>query len=126
MIEQLCRLVATAADTPAGAGGMLDGIWSFFNLENTASRWLVVWGMIGQGVFFARWIFQWVATERRGASHVPEVFWWCSLLGAMMLLVYFILRLDPVGILGQAVGWTVYSRNLYLIHRGKHAASPPD
>ena len=33
----------------------------------------------------------------------------------MMLFTYFALDRDPVGMLGQAVGWTVYTRNLYLI-----------
>ena len=32
-----------------------------------------------------------------------------------MLIIYFIGRREQIGILGQAVGWLVYSRNLYLI-----------
>ncbi|MBT8487019.1 MAG: hypothetical protein HKO59_11700 [Phycisphaerales bacterium] len=73
-------------------------------------------------LFFARWLVQWVATERRGVSHVPEQFWWLSLAGATLLLVYFTLRGELVGMLGQSVGWFVYARNLMLI-RG--AARPP-
>ena len=57
--------------------------------------------------------------ERRGKSHIPEFFWWLSLSGATLLLVYFTLRGEPVGMLGQSVGWLVYSRNLYLF-RAKH------
>jgi lipid-A-disaccharide synthase-like uncharacterized protein len=44
-------------------------------------------------------------------------FWWMSLVGASMLLVYFIWRRDIVGILGQATGWFIYIRNLVLIHK---------
>ncbi len=106
--------------TPSGAdGSLLQPLLDWFNLDDPWRKWLVGFGVLGQMVFVARWIIQWVATERRGRSHVPELFWWCSLLGSMMLLTYFIVDRDPVGVLGQSIGWTVYGRNLYLI-RIKH------
>ena len=106
--------------TPSGAAeSMLQPLLDWFNLDDPWRKWLVAFGILGQAVFVARWIIQWVASERRGKSHVPELFWWCSLLGSMMLLAYFIVDRDPVGMLGQSLGWTVYSRNLYLI-RIKH------
>ena len=80
---------------------------------------LLVFGLLAQAIFFGRWVVQWLASERRGESHMPELFWWLSLLGASMLLVYFILRHEPVGMIGQCVGWTVYARNLHLIHRAR-------
>ena len=91
----------------------------WFQLEDPWSKWLAVFGFLGQAIFFGRWIIQWVVSERRGESHVPEMFWWFSLGGAAMLFTYFLLRHDAVGMLGQGVGWTVYSRNLYLIKVGK-------
>ena len=79
--------------------------------------WWLALGLLAQGMFFARWVVQWLASERRGESHVPEFFWWCSLLGATLLLVYFIGRREPVGTIGQLAGWIVYGRNLFLIKR---------
>lgn len=113
MIE--IEVVIGAADPAGSAGGVLAPLVEWFRLEDPFRKWLVAFGFLGQVVFFMRWIIQWVASERRGKSHVPELFWWCSLIGAAMLLTYFVLDHDPVGILGQAVGWTVYCRNLYLI-----------
>ena len=83
--------------------------------------WLVV-GFGGQAFFFTRFLVQWIVSERRGESVIPEVFWWISLGGAGMLLAYAIYRRDPVFILGQSVGAFVYVRNLVLIHRMGRAA----
>ncbi len=106
--------------TPSGADqSLFQPLMDWFDLDDPWRKWLVAFGLLGQMVFVARWIIQWAASERRGKSHVPELFWWCSMLGSMMLLAYFILDHDLVGMLGQSVGWTVYSRNLYLI-RIKH------
>ncbi len=98
----------------------------WFNLDDPWRQWLVLFGLLGQGVFFGRWIVQWIASERRGESHMPELFWWCSIVGAMMLFTYFLIDHDLVGMLGQSVGWLVYSRNLYLI-KAKHRrpSEPP-
>lgn len=109
--------LATAAD----GGSILQPALEWFHLDDPSKRLLIAFGLLGQVVFFSRWIIQWVASERRRESHVPELFWWCSLIGALMLVVYFVLEGDVVGTLGQAVGWTVYSRNLYLIHRKRRA-----
>ena len=108
-IEFLCAASGDGAS-------VLQPILDWFGIEDAFRRWLVALGFLGQVVFFSRWIIQWMASERRGESHMPEFFWWCSLVGAGLLLTYFILDRDPVGILGQSVGWMVYSRNIYLIH----------
>jgi lipid-A-disaccharide synthase-like uncharacterized protein len=87
----------------------------WFNVAAPWETWWLLVGLVAQGTFFARWIIQWAVSERRRESVIPTLFWWCSLAGATLLLVYFIGRREPVGVLGQAVGWIVYSRNLYLI-----------
>ena len=87
----------------------------WFDVEAPWEMWWLLVGLAAQAAFFTRWIIQWIASERRGESVVPTVFWWCSLAGATMLLIYFVGRREPVGVLGQAIGWLVYSRNLYLI-----------
>ena len=58
-----------------------------------------------------------MVSERRRESVMPTLFWWCSLVGATILLVYFVGRREPIGVLGQSVGWIVYGRNLYLIRK---------
>jgi lipid-A-disaccharide synthase-like uncharacterized protein len=78
--------------------------------------WLAV-GFIAQGLFSARFIVQWIASERAGRSIVPLAFWLLSVAGGASLLAYAIWRRDPVFILGQACGLLVYFRNLYLIYR---------
>ena len=79
-------------------------------------------GMLGQAIFFSRFLVQWIASERAGRSYIPGIFWWLSLGGSMLLLFYAVHRRDLVFVLGQAFGWVVYARNLVLIQRGSAAA----
>ena len=90
---------------------------------NSWNPWVAL-GFLGQGLFFSRFLVQWIASERRGRSVVPLAFWYLSLGGGALLLAYAIHRRDPVFILGQAFGFLVYLRNLYLIHRRPAAAAP--
>jgi lipid-A-disaccharide synthase-like uncharacterized protein len=82
----------------------------------TASTWLVV-GFAGQAIFTARFLVQWVASERRRDSVVPVAFWWLSLAGGFLLLAYACSRHDPVIIVGQGLGTIVYIRNLALVKK---------
>jgi lipid-A-disaccharide synthase-like uncharacterized protein len=112
---------ALATDSSATAG------WTqqWLDVTEPWEMWWLLLGLLAQAVFFGRWIIQWVASEVRRESVMPVLFWWCSLLGASMLLVYFVGRREPIGVLGQAIGWTVYSRNLYLI-KVRHRPPEPD
>ncbi|MFI4860333.1 MAG: lipid-A-disaccharide synthase N-terminal domain-containing protein [Phycisphaerales bacterium JB063] len=79
----------------------------------------VIWvalGLLGQVLFTGRMLVQWLSSERAKRSVVPPAFWWMSLCGAAMLLAYFIWRTDIVGVLGQATGFLIYARNLWLIY----------
>jgi lipid-A-disaccharide synthase-like uncharacterized protein len=89
------------------------------NLDPRNWHWdlLALFGFFAQAMFSARFIVQWIASERRKVSHIPIYFWYFSLLGGLMMLAYGIGRRDPVIILGQAPGLVVYVRNLMLIHR---------
>lgn len=78
--------------------------------------WIVI-GMIGQLIFAARFVVQWIASERKKESHVPILFWYLSLGGSVILLTYAIHRRDPVFIVGQTTGFIVYIRNLMLIYK---------
>jgi len=78
--------------------------------------WLTI-GFLGQGLFFMRFFVQWIASEKKGQSIIPNAFWYFSLGGGLVLLSYAIWRQDPVFMLGQSTGLLIYSRNLYFVHR---------
>ncbi len=86
--------------------------------------WLVI-GLLGQALFSARFLVQWIHSERRGESVVPLAFWYLSLAGGVALLAYAVWRSDPVFILGQGAGLVVYLRNLILIHRPRRRRPAP-
>ncbi|MHB8519796.1 MAG: lipid-A-disaccharide synthase N-terminal domain-containing protein [Limisphaerales bacterium] len=89
------------------------------------SIWKVV-GWLGNLVFFSRFMVQWYATEKRKQVVVPTAFWWLSLTGALLLLIYAVNRHDSVFIFAYAFTWIPYVRNL-IIHRRHveaHVACP--
>ncbi len=98
---------------------MEEWLFEFLDITSWGNFWWVVLGLAAQGIFAARFLVQWIASERAGRSYVPEVFWYISICGGLMLLAYAIWRKDIVFILGQAFGVIVYARNLALIHRAK-------
>jgi lipid-A-disaccharide synthase-like uncharacterized protein len=75
----------------------------------------VILGVIAQAFYTMRFVVQWIASERARASVVPVAFWFFSLGGGILLLIYALYRKDPVFIAGQAFGVFVYLRNLYFI-----------
>ena len=83
--------------------------------------WIAI-GFVGQALFSARFIVQWLASERAKRSLIPMAFWYFSLLGGAVLLSYAIHKRDPVFIVGQAAGLFVYLRNLFLIRTGRQKA----
>jgi lipid-A-disaccharide synthase-like uncharacterized protein len=87
---------------------------------NVSSRAGYIWvglGLLGQVLFTGRMIVQWLVSEKSKKSVVPPIFWWMSLAGSSMLMVYFLWRRDPIGLLGQSFGWFIYVRNLWMIYR---------
>ena len=86
--------------------------------------WWVLIGFVAQAFFTARFVVQWIASERAGRSVVPMAFWWFSIGGGIMLLAYALYRKDPVFIAGQAFGVFVYFRNLYFVLRDRRAGRP--
>lgn len=77
--------------------------------------WLII-GFAGQLMFSARFLVQWIASEKIKQSVVPVTFWYFSIGGGILLFAYSLYRMDPVFIAGQSLGIFIYSRNLYLIH----------
>ena len=86
----------------------------------TTTYWLVI-GFIGQIAFGARFVIQWLVSEKKKESTIPFAFGYCSIAGSVILLTYAIHRKDPVFILGQSLGTIIYIRNLILIDRKKRS-----
>src|SRR5438132_11887362 len=70
----------------------------------------VVLGFVAQAFFTMRFVVQWIASERARASVIPVAFWFFSIGGGVLLLIYALYRRDPVFIAGQALGLLVYLR----------------
>ena len=83
---------------------------------NTDTFWLGI-GLLGQALFSARFLVQWLTSERVKRSVIPIAFWYFSVAGGVTLLAYALYRQDPVFILGQGAGLLIYLRNLWLILR---------
>ena len=75
-----------------------------------------VGGFVGQFVFMMRFVVQWIASERKKQSVVPVAFWYLSLAGSLITIVYAAYRRDPVFTIAFCLNILIYIRNLYFIH----------
>ena len=80
--------------------------------------WLA-FGLIAQLAFAARFLVQWIASERAGKSVVPLAFWFFSICGGLLTLIYGLVKREPVIIIGQLVSNIIYVRNLMLIFKNR-------
>jgi lipid-A-disaccharide synthase-like uncharacterized protein len=76
--------------------------------------WLV-FGVLAQLLFAARFLVQWISSERAGKSVIPFAFWVFSMGGGLMTLTYGLVKREPVIIVGQALATIIYIRNIMLI-----------
>ncbi len=95
--------------------GNISELLSKLNPEDIPVAWLIV-GLTGQFIFGMRFVVQWIATERAKRSVIPLAFWYLSLVGTIITLVYAIARKDPVFIASFSLNLIIYLRNLYFIH----------
>ena len=87
------------------------------SIETNPEQIMIVVGFAGQGLFAMRFIIQWLSSEKQAKSVIPVAFWYFSIGGGTVLLLYAIWRQDPVIICGQGLGLFIYLRNLYFIRR---------
>lgn len=78
--------------------------------------WLV-FGLLGNATFASRFMVQWVASERAGESVIPLVFWYLSIAGSLVLLVYAIHLKNLVFTLAYLPNTAIYLRNVVLVRR---------
>ena len=90
--------------------------------------WLI-FGIVAQLLFAARFLVQWITSERAGKSVIPFAFWFFSMGGGLMTLAYGIVKREPVIILGQGLSTIIYVRNIMLIlkerRRSQAENAPP-
>ncbi|WP_342362673.1 lipid-A-disaccharide synthase N-terminal domain-containing protein [Terrarubrum flagellatum] len=84
--------------------------------------WLL-FGLLAQLTFAARFLVQWIASERAKDSVIPMSFWFLSIAGGLMTLVYGLVKREPVIIIGQALSTFIYLRNVVLIVKKQRAAT---
>ncbi len=85
----------------------------------TSEQIWIVFGLTGQLLFTARFVVQWLSSEREKRSVVPSMFWYFSIGGGIVLLTYAVYRQDVVFVIGQSSGLFIYARNLQLIRNEK-------
>jgi len=73
--------------------------------------------LLGQVIFGARFILQWIASEYKKRSYVPTAFWFMSLAGSLLLFVYSVHIKNPIFILGFSLNILIYLRNLHMIYK---------
>jgi len=87
-----------------------------FNNE-AIPAWLVLLGSIAQIIFTLRFVYQWIYSEKNKESSLPFGFWLLSLIGSIMILIYAIIRRDPVLFVGHIMGSAIYFRNILILRK---------
>ncbi|WP_417514424.1 lipid-A-disaccharide synthase N-terminal domain-containing protein [Minwuia sp.] len=98
---------------------MIETVTEWWGRMTGIEAWLLIFGLIAQSMFFMRFLVQWIVSEKAKRSVVPEMFWYFSICGGVLMFIYGVLREDPVLMLGQSTGIFIYARNLYFIWREK-------
>ena len=86
--------------------------------------WLV-FGVVAQLLFAARFLVQWISSERAGKSVIPFAFWIFSMGGGLMTLAYGLVKREPVIIVGQGLATIIYVRNIMLIMKERRETGAP-
>ena len=97
---------------------LIDKFIVYFSLD-----FWTFWGLTAQGFFFLRLIIQWIRSEKEKRTVVPLSFWWLGIIGALMLIVYAIIRKDIVFIITSILQIIIYFRN-YIIALGAKDKMP--
>ncbi|MGV0926334.1 lipid-A-disaccharide synthase N-terminal domain-containing protein [Empedobacter sp. ULE_I145] len=84
--------------------------------------WLLFLGVVSQVLFTFRFVYQWIYSERKHESQLPMGFWAISLTGSLLILIYAIIRKDPVLFVGHFMGFIVYTRNILIKRKEKNGS----
>ncbi|MBK1839622.1 lipid-A-disaccharide synthase N-terminal domain-containing protein [Azospirillum sp. YIM B02556] len=105
---------------------MLERAAAWFQGQSTTDLIWVGIGFFAQIMFTMRFLVQWIASEKARRSVVPEMFWYFSLGGGVLLFAYAFYRFDPVFMLGQGMGLVIYARNVYFVWSHKRSQAAGD
>ncbi|MBU4210793.1 lipid-A-disaccharide synthase N-terminal domain-containing protein [Patescibacteria group bacterium] len=89
-----------------------------FNIN--AIDWWIIFGFCAQFVFFLRFVVQWWASEKAKKTVIPKLFWYLSMMGTLMILIYSIKRKDIVFIVASCLNILLYLRNLIIAKKHKN------
>ncbi len=90
--------------------------WVQAQAHGLSFLWHVV-GLMGMSLFASRFWVQWWLAEKKKASVLGHSFWWISLIGACISIVYFYRLHDLVNLLSYSTGIIPYLRNLVLLRQ---------
>ena len=93
---------------------LLDFMW-------VDSPWWTGLGFVAQGLFSARFLVQWMASEKQRRVVMPVHFWYYSIAGGWLNLAYTTHIWKAPLILGAIASLITSHRNLHLHHIGKDA-----
>lgn len=96
--------------------------WLYTPEQLTPMLWHSL-GAIAMILFSSRFWVQWWEAERSCNSQLNSSFWWLSLVGGVLSVLYFFQIGDLVNMIGPAIGLVPYTRNLMLIYK-KNRSSP--
>jgi lipid-A-disaccharide synthase-like uncharacterized protein len=89
-------------------------VWT--NLSGGFTFW-TFFGLTANLLFASRFVIQWYVSERLKRSVIPVQFWYLSIIGSIMMLVYAIYIGKIPLILGFLFPTIIYVRNLMLIRK---------
>ena len=128
----VCLLMVFSVFFTVGTFALVDGIngrsgdWFQIPLapwQTTAASFVSFYwhllGLFAYMMFSSRFWIQWWTIEKTQASSIPLSFWWISLVGALLSLIYFLKISDLVNLIGPLIGIVPYVRNLMLIKKRK-------
>jgi lipid-A-disaccharide synthase-like uncharacterized protein len=86
------------------------------HLFSAHSLW-IIFGFFAQFVFFMRFVVQWYVSEKRRESVVPMSFWYISITGTVLIIVYSYHVNDVVFFVANILSLGIYFRNIVLAKR---------
>ena len=88
------------------------------NVTGGANFW-TYFGLTANLLFASRFVIQWYVSEKLKRSVIPVQFWYLSIAGSVMMLIYAIYIGKVPLILGFLFPTIIYIRNLMLIRKGR-------
>jgi lipid-A-disaccharide synthase-like uncharacterized protein len=85
-------------------------------LFSDAYLW-IAFGFLAQFVFFLRFIIQWYESEKKKKSVIPISFWYISIVGTLMIILYSYHIKDIVFFVANVLSLVIYFRNIALLKK---------